>query len=497
MNMWTEIRRLVLTGEKSKRAVCDQYEIHWKTLQKILAHEEPPGYRLRKPRPKPKLGPFLSIIHEILKQDRKAPKKQRHTAKRIFERLRDEYGYEGKLTVVKDAVREWKRSRAEVFMPLSHRPAESQVDFGEARVVLRGELTKVAYFVMSLPYSDAFLCQVFPRECTETFQEGHRRAFQFFGGVPRRISYDNTRIAVAKFLGRRGETPTREFLRLQSHYLFEHHFCLVRRPNEKGHTENLIGYARRNFMVPVPQIDGLEVFNRELRRLCREDLDRKLRGKPTSKAALLEEEQAFLLPLPEQAFEARRVELAQANSLSLVRFDGNDYSVPTAYAYHNVTAVGGIKEVRFVVNDRVVARHQREWEREQVIFDPLHYLALLERKPGAFDFARPLEDWDLPECFWVLRRRMEAAIEKDGTREFIKVLRLLESYRLKELTAAVEKTLQIGAATPDAVRLVLEYQQEQPIRFFRLDGRPHLQGVEIPPPQLTAYSSLMGGGSHS
>ena len=404
MNMWTEIRRLVLTKQKSKRAICEEYEIHWKTLQKILAHEEPPGYRLKKPRPKPKLERFLPIIHEILKQDQKAPKKQRHTAKRIFERLRDEYGYAGKLTVVKDAVRAWKQTRAEVFMPLAHRPGEAQVDFGEATVVLRGEATKVAYFVMSLTYSDAFFCQAFPRECTETFQEGHRRAFEFFGGVPQRISYDNSRIAVAKFLGKRGETPTREFLRLQSHYLFAHHFCLVRRPNEKGHTENLVGYA-----------------------------------------------------------------------------------------HHDITAVGGITEVRFVAGDRVVARHQRDWGKEQVHFDPLHYLALLERKPGALDFARPLENWDLPECFWTLRRRMEAAIEKDGTREFIKVLRLLESFRPKELTAAVEKTLQIGATTPDAVRLILEYQREEPTRFFRLDGHPHLQGVEIPLPTLTTYTSLLQG----
>ena len=129
MNIWTEIRRLVLSGQKSKRAVCEEYQIHWKTLEKILAHEEPPGYRMQKPRAKPKLGRFLPIIHEILKQDRKAPRKQRHTAKRIFERLRDEYGYEGKLTVVKDAVRAWKRTRAEVFMPLSHRPGHQGRSF--------------------------------------------------------------------------------------------------------------------------------------------------------------------------------------------------------------------------------------------------------------------------------------------------------------------------------------------------------------------------------
>ena len=166
---------------------------------------------------------------------------------------------------------------------------------------------------------------------------------------------------MAKFVGRRGDTPTQEFLRLESHFLFEHHFCLVRRANEKGHVEGLIGFARRNFMVPIPQIDDLEEFNEQLAQSCRLDLNRRLRGQPTTKQGLLEEEQQVLLPLPKQSFEARRVEPAKANSLSLVRFDTNDYSVPTAYAHHHVTAVGNIQEVRLIVNDRVVARHPRDW----------------------------------------------------------------------------------------------------------------------------------------
>ena len=152
----------------------------------------------------------------------------------IFDRLRAEHQYDGGLTIVKDAVRAWKQGQAEVFVPLAHRPGEAQVDFGEAQVRLRGEQVKVAMFVMTLPYSDALFCQVFPHECTETFQEGHKRAFEFFGGVPRRISYDNSKIAVAKITGGRGREVTREFLRLAGHYLFEHHFCLVRRPKRKG-----------------------------------------------------------------------------------------------------------------------------------------------------------------------------------------------------------------------------------------------------------------------
>ena len=162
---------------------------------------------------------------------------------------------------MKDAVRAWKQSRQEVFLPLSHPPGEAQVDFGEATIRLAGQETKVALFVMTLPYSGAIYIQVFPRECTETFLEGHRRAFEFFGGVPKRISYDNSAIAVIEVLSGRERKLTREFLRLQSHYLFREHFCLVRRANEKGHVERLLGFARRSFLVPVPQVDSLESLN--------------------------------------------------------------------------------------------------------------------------------------------------------------------------------------------------------------------------------------------
>lgn len=490
MSMWSEVRRRVLTGQTSKRAICREYDIHWDTLEKMLQHEEPPGYRQEKPRPKPVLERYLPIIHEILEQDREAPPKQRHTAKRIFDRLREEHGYEGGYTIVKDAVRAWKQGQQEVFVPLVHAPAQAQVDYGEATVQLEGQRVKVAFFVMTLQHSDAIFCQVFPRECTETFQEGHRRAFEFFGGVPRRISYDNSKIAVAKVTGRRGQRPTDGFLRLQSHYLFEHHFCLVRRPNEKGHVENLLGFARRNFLVPVPEVDSLEALNEQLAERCRQDLERRVRGKPATKEELLTEERSQLLPLPKQAFEARRIETPKVNSESLVRFDGNDYSVPTQYAHRQVTAVGGIDEVRLVADERVVARHRRCWEKEEVFFDPRHYLALLERKPGAFDYARPLEGWELPECFGTLRRRQEAELDRRGTREFIKVLRLLEHANLAQLTAAVQRALQIGATTVDAVRLILECGREEPTRWFRLEGRPHLASVYIPPPNLHVYSSL-------
>ena len=184
---------------------------------------------------------------------------------------------------------------------------------------------------------------------------------------------------------------------------------------------------------------------------------------------------------------------AKANSLSLVRFECNDYSVPTQYAHHDVTVIGGIEEVRLVVGDRLVARHPRHWGKEHTEFNPVHYLALLERKPGALDYAKPLENWRLPDCFGVLRRRQEAELEKHGTREFIKVLRLLEHATLPELSGAVEYALSIGANSADAVRLILQSRQEQPVNLFCLDGRPHLKGVHIPLPNLQAYRTLRVG----
>jgi transposase len=494
MENWAEIRRRVLVDGLSKRAACRAYDIHWDTLTKILEHVQPPGYRRAQPRPRPKLERFLPVIHRILEEDKKAPRKQRHTVNRIFQRLCDEHGYDGKLTIVKQAVAAWRCGQAEVFVPLAHRPGEAQVDFGEAEILLDGQAAKVALFVMTLPYSDAIFCCAFPRECTEAFFEGHIRAFAFFGGVPRRISYDNLKIAVAKITGGRGRKLTDAFLGLKSHHLFESHFCRVRRPNEKGHVEVLVGYVRRTFLVPVPSYrGGLEPLNADLEARCRADLQRTTWGQPQSKAERLEHERPALLPLPAEAFVAARVEARIVDSLSLVGFDANQYSVPTEFAHHRVTVVGTVDAVRIISGDRVVASHRRCWSREQVFHNPVHYLALLERKPGALDFAAPLADWELPVCFGVLRRRLEAELASTGTREYIRVLRYLEWFEPEALTRAVARALELGVVDAAAIRLILEHEREQPVGLFCLDGRPHLKAVEVPTPDLSAYAILRTG----
>ncbi len=385
----------------------------------------------------------MDRIRQILDQDRLVPKKQRHTAKRILERLRAE-GYPGGYTVVKEAVREITRTSREVFMPLIHRPGDAQVDYFHALAKLGGTLRKVAIFVMALPYSDAFFMMCVPRECTESFWEGHVRAFAFFGGVPVRISYDNSKIAVRTIIGVHRRRLTDGFLQLASHYLFDHHFCTVRRGNEKGVVEGTGGYARRNFLVPVPEAADFDALNAHLLECCHSDLRRQLRGQRATKAELLKEDQAAFLPLPAAPFDACRKQAARANSLSLVRFDDNDYSVPVCWAHHEVTVKGYWDRVEICRDLEPVATHDRRWGTGETAYEPRHYLPLLERKPGALDHGRPLQSLQLPECFALLRRRLESEHGHQGTKDYITVLRLLEKHATRRVAAAIEKALVTG-----------------------------------------------------
>lgn len=467
--------------------------MHWRTLEKILDHSQPPGYRQHKPRKRPTIGPFEQWIEQILKTDKQIPKKQRHTAKRIWQRLQKEKGFTGGYTAVKEAVRRIRQGAQEVFMPLKHPPGEAQVDFGYALARIEGRLQKIAFFVMALPHSDAAFVIAFERECTETFWEGHVRAFEFFGGVANRISYDNSRIAVSKIIGGRERRLTHGFLQLKSHYLFKHHFCRVARGNEKGVVEGLVKYTRLNFMVPVPQVRSLEELNASLEQRCREDLKRRLRGKVQTKEVLLEGDRQAMLSLPSTPFEAARKVSTAATSLSLVRFDRNEYSVPVRWAHHPIVAKGFCREVVLCAQGREVARHQRIWDKEQVRFEPMHYLALLECKPGALDYALPLEGWDLPECFKILRRKLENQFGGEGVREYIRVLRLLEKHTMPQLRRAVDKGLEQGVITRDAIAQFLYPQEEARDQTFNLEGYPHLRHVIVQAPNLRVYAELMGG----
>jgi len=490
MKQWKEIRHSVLVDGKSKRQVMRETGVHCSTLKKILTHSSPPEFQ-RKEWAKPKLGAFVDRVQEILVQDLEFPKKQRHTAKRIFEVIKSE-GYDGGYTAVKDLVRQLKSNTKEVFVPLIHSPGEAQVDYGHALAKVRGQLQKVSFFVMALPHSDVFFVKSYERECLETFQDGHVEAFKFFGGVPNRISYDNARTSVIEVLGGRERKLTEGFLRLQSHYLFKEHFCRVGRGNEKGVVEGLVKYTRLNFLVPVPEVDSLSELNSYLEQRCREDMSRRLRGKSKTKLELLEEDKNAMRELPFTPFEACRRSTHPVNSLSLVRFDRNDYSVPVSYAYQIVMVKGDCQTVRIFKDNDLIAEHERIWLKEDVSFNPVHYLALIEKKPGALDYARPLSDWDLPDSFNTLRTRLENERQGDGTREFVRILRLLEHHSMENLDRSIKKALEIHALNRDVVAQFLYSDELVEHLSFCLDGREHLKGVEARMPQISIYKELVG-----
>jgi transposase len=489
MEQWAEIRRRVNAGEASKRQIMRETGMHWSTLEKILTYSEPPGYRMSSPRPKPRLADHLDWIAGILKADKELPKKQRHTAVRIWNRLRTERGFTGSYTIVREAVREMKRTSREVFMPLQHNPGEAQVDYFFALVKMAGALRKVAFFCMALPFSDMFFIMGFPRECTESFWEGHVQAFSFFGGVPHRITYDNSRIAVRMVTGCHERKLTDGFLQLASHYLFKYHFCTVRRANEKGVVEGICKYGRSNFLVPVPEVKDFDELNSLLREKCWNDGARRLRGKGACKHELLKEE--TFMEIPAAPFDACRKQKTRANSLSLVRFDDNDYSVPVQYAHHELTVKGYVDRVDIHTRSgKRIARHKRIWGKQSVSYEPIHYLPLLERKPGALDHAAPLFKFELPSCFDDLRRKLESRKGHEGTLDYISILRLIEKYSIARVASSIEKVLHLSYPSPPAVKMYCIPEERPEVSTFCLEGREHLQGVAVGQPKIDKYAEL-------
>lgn len=493
VDLYSRVRRACHVEGMSKSEAARVFNIDRKTVGKILEHSVPPGYRRSKPPARPKLDEFIPIIDQILEADRALPKKQRHTATRIFERLRDEHGFTGKLTIVTDYVRERKRRTREVFVPLAHPPGHAQVDFGEALGEIGGVVRKIRYFALALPHSDAFFMKAYPAETTEAFCDGHVSAFAFFGGVPLSILYDNTVLAVAKILGDGTRKRTRIFSELQSHYLFEDRFGRPGKGNDKGNVEGVIGFGRRNFLVPMPRFESFEALNAWLEDQCLKRQDAVLRGHSETIGERMLRDLDALMLLPPAPYDACEKVSTRATSISMVRYRGNDYSVPVAYAHHEVQVRGYVGEVVIGAGTEVIARHRRSYEKTDMVFDPLHFLPLLEKKVGALDQAAPLQGWELPEAFATLHRLLEARMGKPGKREYVQVLRLLETFEMEHVHAAVRQALDLGAIGYDAVKhLVLCRIERRPPRLD-LDCYPYLPQARVETTKAASYMSLMSG----
>jgi transposase len=493
VELYGKVRYAVQIEGISRREAARRFGIDPRTVAKMLSFSVPPGYRRRHPPKRPKLDPFTGIIDRILEEDQGRPAKQRHTSKRMFERLRDEHGYCGGLTIVKDYVLVRRQRQREVFVPLRHDPGHAQADFGEALAVIGGVERTIHFFAMDLPHSDAGFVQAYPAETTEAFCAGHVAAFAFFGKVPASILYDHSKLAVAQILGDGRRQRTRVFSELQSHYLFADRFGRPGKGNDKGKVEGLVGFARRNFLVPVPHAASFAALNEQLRADCRRRFGDRLRGHEETIGERLARDLACFHDLPASPYEACETRTGRVSSLSLVRYRGTDYSVPTAYGHREVLIRGYVESVVIACGVEIIARHVRSYEREDFVYDPLHYLALLEHKAGALDQAAPLAGWDLPAVFAILRRLLEARMGKPGKREFVQVLRLLEVFDLAVVAAGVREAIDRGAIGFDAVKhLVLCRLERRPPRLD-LTGYPYLPRVHVQSTSARTYMDLLSG----
>ena len=501
VELYAQVRRSVFVEGLSEREAAKRFGLARGTVRKMLRYATPPGYRRRQPAQRPKLDPFTGIVDQILIDDQERPKKQRHTAKRIFDRLRDEYDFTGGYTIVKDYVRDKKLGGQEMFVPLVHPPGDAQADFGEALVVIDGVQRKAHYLVVDLPHSDDAFVKAFPAETTEAFCEGHNAAFRYFGGVPRSILYDNTTLAVARILGDGRRKRTRVFSELQSHYLFSDRFGRPGKGNDKGKVEGLVGYARQwaSSGTSWCRRQGFQAGKRSTsssKRSASTIVSGACGGTPKRLRNVSSVDRQALLPLPPTPYDACDKRTTRVTSLSLVRYRANDYSVPTRYGHRQVLLKGYVDEIVICCGSEEIARHRRSYEREELIFDPLHYRALLERKTNALDQAAPLAGWELPEQFTCLRRLLEARLGMPGKREYVQVLRLLEDFRFEHVAAAVRQACELGAIGLDAVRhLVLCRIEQRPPRLD-LTKYPHLPAAQVEQTSAADYLALLaqGGG---
>ena len=494
VDLYGRVRHAVLIDGMSRREAARLFGVDRRTVDKMLLFSIPPGYRRTKSVKRPKLDPFVGIIDVILETDKTVPRKQKHTSKRVFERLRDEHGYAGGITVVKDYIFAARQRQREMFVPLAHPPGHAQADFGEALAIIGGIERKIHFLVIELPHSDACFLKAYPAETTEAFCDGHVAAFDFFGGVPISILYDNTKIAVARILGDGKRKRTRVFSELVSHYLFEDRFGRPGKGNDKGKVEGMVGYTRRNFMVPKPRFASFDDLNAYLWEQCRKRMADKLRGHKGTIGERFATDAEQLQPLPAVPYDACDKQTVRVSSLSLVRYRSNDYSVPTQYGHQPVMVRGYVHEVVIAHGTEIIARHPRSWEKEDYVFDPLHYLALIEQKTNALDQAAPLAGWELPEAFITLRRLMESRMGKPGKREFVQVLRLLETFSIVDVEAGIVSALERGTIGFDAVKHLMLCRIERRPPRLDMTVYPYLPKAHVAATSAGDYMALLSGG---
>ncbi len=405
------IRRAYYLEKKSIRQIAREQHHSRRTIRKAIQHVHPQPYLRTIPKPAPVFGAFQERVDELLTKNGTLPPKQRYTAHKIYETLVAE-GYQGSESHLRRYITQWKHEHRppDLFLPLEFEPGQdAQCDWGEATAIIGGVRQIVQVFVLRLCYSRRTFVMTFPTQKQESFLYGHVQAFKHFGGVPVRISYDNlataVKLAMDKGKGRK-RTENRIFVAFRSHYLFESHFCTPGAGWEKGQVEHGVGFSRRNFLVPIPEAPSFEALNQVLLERCLEDDQRRVNRQSMTIGEAWEQERPYLHPLPPFEYDCCEMVTVRLTPYSQATFETNRYSVPVAKARREVTLKAYPFHVDIFEKGNLLAHHPRIYGKEQDIFDPLHYLSLLEQRPGALIFSRvatraEAKNQLVPCCQWI------------------------------------------------------------------------------------------------
>jgi transposase len=497
MDEKAQIRHAVLVEGKSQREVARETGYSRNTVRKMLQNSSRPRYQMSQPRDRPILGPYKQLLEAWVEEDVKKPKKMRRTARRMYQLLQEEHGYRGAEPTVRAYVGKLRRKvNQKVYVPLSYAPGETgQVDFGEAEVIIAGQRVKAHLFVLWLGYSSATFVQAYPAETQEVFFAGHVAAFDFIGGVPHEIWYDNLTAAVQKVLKGSGRKEQESFVSFRTHYLFKAEFCNMASGWEKGGVEGRVGYVRRNWLVGAGEFESWTVLNGYLRERCRQDQQRQLRGRSACIGARLADEQATLRPLPAHPYPCCRTVPVKANHLALVTYATNRYSVPVDKVHEALTLRAYVDKIEISTGTDVIAVHERCWEREQDCLNPYHYLSLLAKRPRAFAHAQPIREWQqrwppvFDAYFEGLKTRHPTT---EATRRFIEVLKLGERYTEVQLAAAMSEALARRCMEATDVGELLRRMTEtsRPEAAILVDY-PALAAVQVKQPNLHCFDQLL------
>jgi transposase len=500
VELYEQIRREYEHGVGTIKGVARKLGVHRRMVREALGSAMP-RERKKAIRERPKLVLAVPFITAILEGDQRAPRKQRHTARRIWNRLRVE---RPEVEVAESTVRQYVRKRKlemglmgrETFIPQSYRwGSEAQVDWYEAYAEIDGEERKVYIFCLRSMASGGAFHHAYPHASQQAFLEGHELAFDYYQGVFEVLRYDNLASAVRKILRGHQREETARFIAFRSHWGFRSEFCTPGEGHEKGGVENEGGYFRRNHLVPVPKARSLEELNLRLLAACKEEEGRVISGRTQSVGAAMQIEREHLRPLAPEGFQLAAVHFPLVNASGCVKVLTNFYSVPLPVGVE-VQAKVYSTYVEIWHQGRRVARHERSFGRQQQVLDLEHYLEALRKKPGALAGSTPLEQWRAQgrwptsyDRFWVVLKQRQG--QQEGTRSMIDLLRLGCRHGYEQLERAVEQALELGCSDVGAVRLLLESEGVEPRRPAELMEIGALRAYDRPQPTMSNYDQLL------